>query len=212
VKIRLDRAAQIRKICAERGIKTLVHFTRIENLRRILEEGLLGRSLLETRGKPFLFNASERVDGHKEAVCVSISFPNYQMFSMYRKRSNDRRWVVLLLDAKVLWELECAFCQENAAHHIPLEERKKPDALKGMFVEDFHAISRQVLRIPGNYPTHPQAEVLVFDSVPVQYIDAVHFWNGSALSGWSSSNSGTYSQTFSADLQYFRPRCDLGVW
>lgn len=212
MKIRLDRAAQIRKICAERNIKTLVHFTRIENLPRILQEGLLGRSLLEARGKPFLFNASERVDDHKEAVCLSISFPNYQIFSMYRKRTGDRRWVVLLLDAQVLWELECAFCQENAAHHIPLEERKKPDALNDMFVENFHAIKRQVLRIPHNYPTHPQAEVLVFDRVPVQYLNAVHFWNETVLSGWRSNNSGTYSQTFSADLQYFKPRSDWGVW
>ena len=50
MKIRLDRAAQIRKICAEHNIRTLVHFTRIENLRRILQEGLLSRETLETRG------------------------------------------------------------------------------------------------------------------------------------------------------------------
>ena len=212
MKIRLDRAAQIRKICTQHGIRTLVHFTRVENLGRILQEGLLGRSLLETRGKPFLFNDPERVEGHKEAVCLSVSFPNYQVFSLYRKRTNARRWVVLVLDAKVLWELECAFCQENAAHHIAMEERKKPDALTGMFVAEYHAISRQVLRIPGNYPTHPQAEVLVFDRVPVQYLNAVHFWNGTALHGWRSSNSGAYSQTFAADQQYFKPRCDWGIW
>ena len=49
---------------------------------------------------------------------------------------------------------------------------KKPDALKDMFVENFHAIKRLVLRIPDNYPTHPQAEVLVFDRVPAQYLNS----------------------------------------
>jgi hypothetical protein len=126
---------QIRRICNRHCITTLVHFTRIENLRSILQNGLLNRSLLETRGQQFFCNDSDRVDGHPEAICLSISFPNYRMFYSIRKQKEkaeevkDSQWVVLLLDAKVLWELDCAFCQENASsnavRHIPLEDRKK---------------------------------------------------------------------------------------
>ena len=228
MKIRLDRAAQIRKICAEHNIRTLVHFTRIENLRRILQEGLLSRETLETRGQQFLFNDRERIDGHKEAICLSISFPNYKMFYPIREdnreanEANDSQWVVLLLDANVLWELECAFCQENASSNtvraIPLEDRKRHEALKGMFVEDFYNpkrniwISRQDLSIPDNYPTNPQAEVLAFDPVPVQYIKAICFWDSTALEEWQSDNRAAYSQTFSAAPPYFKPRHDWEVW
>ena len=80
-----DRAKQIRQFCTERNITKLVHFTRIENLRRILIEGLLSREQLETRGQKFLFNDSDRVDGHKNGTCLSLNFPNYKMFYSIRE-------------------------------------------------------------------------------------------------------------------------------
>ncbi|MCS7032304.1 MAG: DUF4433 domain-containing protein, partial [Gloeomargarita sp. SKYG116] len=88
------------------------------------------------------------------------------------------RWVVLVLDASVLWELDCAFCRENAASRsvtqIPLNERKRFSALEAMF-GDLPNCRRQELNIPDNYPTHPQAEVLVFEPIPVSYIREIHF-------------------------------------
>ena len=215
------RASQIQQICTERGITTLVHFTRVENLQSILQQGLLGRSILEARGQEFLFNDDNRADNNKEAVCLSISFPNYQMFYSIRERErvsegvNSSQWVVLLLNAKLLWELDCAFCQDNAARKtvsdILLEERKKPDALEGMF-GDFYNIRHQDLSIPQNYPTHPQAEVLVFDTIPVQYIKAIHFWDADAQNQWLPSSTRTDYETSCTDQQYFKPRSDYEVW
>ena len=40
------RSAEIQRICRERRITELVHFTRIQNLRSILEHGLVGRNVL----------------------------------------------------------------------------------------------------------------------------------------------------------------------
>jgi hypothetical protein len=150
------------------------------------------------------------------------------MFYLIRKQKEkaeevkDSQWVVLLLDAKVLWELDCAFCQENASsnavRHIPLEDRKKTDALKDMFVEDYHIISRQSLQIPSDYPTNPQAEVLVFDGIPARYINEVHFLTATALDQWFSSNQAASSQTFSdgrrylCQQEYFYGRCDYKKW
>ena len=128
---------------------------------------------------------------------------------------NDSQWVVLLLDTKVLWELECAFCQRNAAHKavssISLEDRRKPAALKGMF-EDFYGIRHQDLQIPQDYPTHPQAEVLVFDVIAVQYIKAIHFWDETALEKWRSNPIEIDSHIFSANREYFNARRDYGEW
>ena len=221
MRIGSNREAQIQQICHERGIKTLVHFTRVENLSSILQNGLLSREALETRGQQFLFNDPNRNDGHKDAICLSISFPNYQMFCRIKddkKKANeasDSQWVVLLLDGRVLWELKCAFCQRNAAHQtvrkIPLEDRKKPGALKGMF-EDFYNIKHQDLQIPNNYPTHPQAEILVFNQIPVRYINAVHFSGSTVLAQWRSDNPIPYSQKFAADPKYFQPRTDWKEW
>ena len=222
------RERQIQQICVERGITTLCHFTRIEHLSSILQKGLLSRSILETSRQQFFWNDPDRADGHPEAICLSISFPNYRMFYSIRKEKertqgvNDTQWIVLLLDAKVLWALDCAFCQENASsnavRHIPLKDRKQPDALKGLFVEDYHAINRQSLQIPDDYPTNPQAEVLVFNRIPAQYINKVHFWTATALDQWFSSNQITSSRTFSNGRRYlyrqdyFYGRCDYKKW
>ena len=215
-----NRAFQIQQFCEERGITTLCHFTRVENLHSILQQGLLGRNLLEARGQQFLWNDPDRADGHKEAVCLSISFPNYQMFYSIResektKGVKDSQWVILLLDPKVLWELGCAFCQDNAARtaisSIPLEDRKKTEALKDMF-KDFYNIRHQDLSIPQDYPTHPQAEVLVFDSIPARYIKAIHFWDTDAQNRWLPSITGTNYETVCTDRHYFKYRSDYEIW
>ena len=219
---------QIQRICVDRGITTLCHFTRIENLSSILQKGLLSRSILETSEQQFFWNDPHRADGHPEAICLSISFPNYLMFYSIRRDKEDKQginhwqWVVLLLDAKMLWELDCAFCQENASSNavrfILLKDRKKPDALNGMFVEDYHTINRQSLQIPSDYPTNPQAEVLVFDTIPARYINEVHFLTATALDQWFSSNQAASSQTFSDGRRYlcrrdyFSYRCDYQRW
>ena len=227
-----NRASQIQQFCEERGITTLCHFTRIENLQSILQEGLIGRSLLEARRRQFLWNDPDRADGRKEAVCLSISFPNYKMFWEIRKTKEkaegikDAQWVILILDAKVLWELDCAFCQTNAASGavIPLlsderiGEQKRYESLKDMFVDIFYdskreiQIHRQDLQIPEYYTTDPQAEVLVFDPISVKYIKAIHFGNTDAQNQWLSSNTGTNYETVCTDRHYFKYRSDYEVW
>jgi len=220
-----NRIFQIQQICNEREITTLCHFTRIENLKSILQRGLGGRRILEESEIQFLWNDCHRYDRCPEANCLSISFPNYQMFYKLRQEKqkiegvNDSQWIVLLLDAKVLWELECAFCQLNAADiavtSIPLEDRKRPEALKGMFA-DFYHIKHQDLSIPKNYPTHPQAEVLVFNRIPVQYIKAICFGNVDAKNRWLHNSTETDNELseyrFYTERHYFNARRDYARW
>ena len=227
--IKMLTRVRIQSICEERGITILCHFTRIENLQSILREGLQGRSLLEPRGQQFLFNDEDRADQHPEAICLSISFPNYKMFWGIRKRKKkikDSQWVVLLLDAKVLWELDCAFCRTNAASGTikpllskeQIDDQKKPEALKGMFAEDYCdsirkiQIRRQNLQIPDNYTTDPQAEILVFDQISTKYIKEVHFHSEIAREECFFNKQEVYSQTFCSSEEYFQPRHDWRFW
>ncbi len=222
-----NRESQIQKICEDRSITTLVHFTQIKNLRNILHEGLLGhQSLLKKHGQQFAPNDWERVDGHKEAICLSISFPNYLLFNKFSRPNTGSppdysQWIVLLLDAKVLWELDCAFCQENAAsntvRYIPLEDRKKPDALEGMFVDvcrdtKGNVYERQSSQISDDYPTHPQAEILVFDQIPSDYIKEVHFYDETILKQWCDNNPWINPERLLHNQQYFQYRRGQVVW
>ncbi len=223
----LNRESRIQQICEDRGITTLVHFTKVKYLRNILYEGLLDhQSLLEKHGQWFVPNDQKRIDGHKEAICLSISFPNSQLFQKFSWSDNDGQpdysgWVVLLLDAKVLWELDCAFCRENAAsnavRHILIEEKKKTEALENMFIEvcrdtKGNVYQRQSLQIPDDYPTHPQAEVLVFDQISSDYIREVHFYDETALKKWRDNNPWINPERLFHNQQYFRDRRDQVVW
>ncbi|MDE0428330.1 MAG: DarT ssDNA thymidine ADP-ribosyltransferase family protein [Caldilineaceae bacterium] len=194
--LREHRAEKIEKIVGNRGIEILCHFTRVENLSSILKWGLLGRSRLVEQRIPFERIDHSRQDGCPEAVCLTISFPNYRLF--YSKRGifygshgiDDNQWVVLLFEAKLLWELDCAFCKYNAAHGsvrgLSLDSRREPESLASMF-GDFPTHERP-RNFPSHYPTSPQAEVLVFDPVPISYLREIHFFDDDAYEEWSSSD------------------------
>ena len=77
---------------------------------------------------------------------------------------------------------------------------------------DNEGLYQRHLQIPKDYPTHPQAEVLVFDRIPETYIKTVHFYNGTALKKWREDNPRSYTQEFFAKNQYFMPRCDYEKW
>ena len=214
--------SETRQICYDRGISTLCHFTPSERLSSILHRDFLSRSFLEKLPASVRppFTDLDRDDGYKDAICLSISFPNYRMF--FKKtngKANQHKWVVLLLDVRILWENECAFCHQNARFEpvlrVPLEYRKTNVALERMFWPlDYHETGLRYLRqqIPENYPTHPEAEVLVFDTIPAEYINEVHFYDDTALQTWFKDNPETYSQKLYANRQYFKPRCDYKAW
>lgn len=192
---RKSRRLRIRELCKTRKIVRLVHFTRIESLERILQEGLLPRSMLEkgASGKrAFIPVDPKRYDRHTHTISVSISFPNYQMFYKYRAKIGNQYWVVLSLDPALLWELDCAFCMDNAASAVIRKRRlsmlKRPEALHRMFAKSVPTkngrIHRSDLAIPDQYPTNPQAEVLVCEPIAPHYIFEVAFHNHSQRRRW----------------------------
>ena len=212
---RQKRAKSKKEIVEERTIESLFHFTRVENLSSILRKGFLGRIQLVKRGIPFVPIDNSRKDGCPEAVCLTISFPNYKLFYPKRKYYQDRygvdhnKWVVLLLEARLLWELDCAFCKLNAARSsessLPLEYRRKPEALESMF-GDLGDLKRWQLGMHPKYPSSPQAEVLVFDEIPITYLREVHFYDRQGWEYWYNSDFiDTHASFFCSEL-YFKKR------
>lgn len=173
------------QILKDRQVDWLLHFTRAENLSNIFDNGLLPRSVLEYYETTFSYNDSYRYDKCEEAVCTSIEFPNYKMFYSLRCNNPDVDWVVLLLDAKIICDFDCAFCSSNAGseemYSIPIEERKGKEAFLRLFDELPSGHTREELGIGDFYPTNPQAEVLVFDCIPTTYIRKVFFQNQTVL-------------------------------
>lgn len=213
---RQEESTAIQKFCEDRKIKWLFHFTRAENLSAILSRGLLTRSDLERlpiRERP-TFNDSRRYDEQKDTVSVSISYPNYRMFYTYRQKTAEP-WVVLVLQSRILWELNCVFCSTNAANvsvsSTPWPFRMSADSLFAMF-GDLPGIRRDVLRIPAYFTTDPQAEVLVKGGIERRYIESVWFETRDQLSAWYGSKPNTIGITIAAGEGWFNRRMDYKHW
>ncbi len=169
----------MKELLRERQIDTLYHFTRAENLANIFRFGLVPRKYLDENFISSKYNDIYRYDECPDAVCTSIEFPNYLMFYKYRMEDLGVDWAVLKLDARIMCDYKCAYCWANAGsalmYNIPLKDRMGKKAFLGLFGDWPGYPKRETLNIGDWYPTNPQAEVLVFNTIPVAYIQQVLF-------------------------------------
>jgi len=194
-----------------KNIRRVIHFTRIENLNKILQEGLRPRDELSTG--EYIYNDEHRIDGYTNAVCCSICYPNYKMFYKLRMEDPTAEWVIIGIKTKVLWKKDVAFCFDNAASSdiitLPLEVLKGSEAFLKMFEEYDNKPSRHAMGLPDCYPTNPQAEVLVFDTIDPKDIFGLVFE--------TQERKDEYKKRF-PDLQmlgnkkYFSARHDYDHW
>jgi hypothetical protein len=198
----------IEAFATERQIRFLMHFTRLENLDSILAKGLVPRDQLE---KEDGCNDDVRLD-RTNAICASIEFPNYLMFYKLRQQNPGTEWVVLVINASVLWSTRVAFCQCNAASNvvtaIPLEDRMSLQAFQEMY-GDFEEKRRASLDIPVKYPTHPQAEVLLLDGVSRNAILGVIVQRDELKLQLEERYPGLFVRTMPG---YFNARKDFAHW
>lgn len=180
-----DIKPHIRRFVADKQVPYLVHFTDILNLTSIMRHGILSVEDLKQRNIPFRSNDDMRLDGHESAISLSIAHPNEILFYRWRQLAPQRRWVVLLVEPSVLWEKEVKFCGYNAADH---RERKVGRwAHQGlasrrlMFADQPGLPSRKEQMLRDYDPTNVQAEALVFDSIPPEYIVGAFLNDGAGI-------------------------------
>ena len=203
IDIRIAVAAKLR------GIKYLVHFTKIENLPNIAKYGLMTRKNLDEKSLNYDYNDVQRIDGLTNSISLTFTFPNYRMFWRYRQSSN---YAVILLDAyKILSELTCAFHSTNAANNSErcrnIAERITLNAFNKMFYEPSEGRARRGL--DNNEPTDPQAEVLCFQDIPLKYFSQIVFEYGNS----AQENQKLFPNVACiVDRDYFAPRHDWSYW
>lgn len=158
-------------ILKNNDVRRIVHFTRVDNLEKIFEYGILSVEQLALLSIPYLPSDSYRLDGKPAMISTSISYPNYKMF--YRKRMeypNDK-WAVITISPKLIVDkLDTEFYTTNAASGIySLENRPTSNRdLNNLF----YKINRDP-DIPKSYTTNPQAEVLVNNCIANSYFLSV---------------------------------------
>ena len=210
---------EIERIVIERKIKFLVHFTRIENLNDILENGLLPRNRLDELGIKPLINDELRLDGFLNATSLSIRNPNYKMFWKSRCEASEKQavphenWVVLGLKPDVLWTMDCAFCVTNAANisvtDVQVDDRKSAEALSRMFDEVEGKPTREKMLLKGYCTTDPQAEVLFFDEIEPEFILGAAFKTKARIDEFREKFP---EKKFIHFPKLFSPREDYNYW
>ena len=165
-------ATLLQQFVRDRGIKYLLHFTPIYNLRSILRLGFVPRKFLDMPGikesiRP-LFPDLFRQDGQRDCFCLSISWPNYKMFFQKRKQMLTD-WVVLRINVETIIKHQCLFYKTNAASSA--SRRLGPGRIEEMFYDDG---IRGQLSIEKWYTTDPQAEVMSFSRISPQWINEIY--------------------------------------
>ena len=206
---------EIKAFARHRKVDCLVHFTRIENLPTILEHGLLDTVDLAIKDISAKTNDWHRRDNLPNAICCSISFPNYKLFYRLREEQPNSKWVVIRMKPEVLWTKDCVFCVTNAANRSVaqlnmehLDNRKTRSAFEEMYKDKVDQYYRKSMLIPDWYPTDPQAEILVLDPIGSDLLtEVVYEKETSELQKLKNSYQGLFN--FAESEFYFVERPDF---
>ena len=211
----------VRSLIAEKEIKYLMHFTRVENLKSILNHGLLPRCDLDQESVQYVATDPSRFDRHKDAINLSVSFPNSSMF-FTKRRNMGGDWVVLMIRPEVMVAEPCYFYPGNAASSCfsPCEDRSRAEDFKKMFSTKVlnnqgEIVKRKYLGLPNCFPTNLQAEVLVFSKVKVSMLMAVNFFDQKSFSNFlmrTNVTELTDAVSFNIEHTLFKNRLDWRTW
>ena len=216
----VSECQQVSRILKERNIFELIHFTHVENLPTILEFGLLP---LEDQKTYYISSHHSDASNHfRDAISLSISFPNFKMFyAKHLGMTSD--WAVITLSPDILFEnrSKVLFCYENAArfmYEIPEDPEKfiGPKAFNRMFCKNLptytsKSVSREELAIPSNYTTDPQAEILYHGKIPVSKIEKIQVSHESTYRKLIQQVGIDKCNLLLSDSM-FRPRIDYTFW
>ena len=172
---------KIQEVIQWQNIRQLVHFTRIINLRSIIEYGILSRQEIEKRKIKVEFNDPQRLDAWPNTSSVSITEKNIYLFPKFveRSKTSENDWFDILINPSILTEKECIFCDTNASNHKfnglrnDSNSLKTSEAFKGMFKE--YVIRTDLVKPTprnkkdDNLTTDPQAEICVYGIIEREY-------------------------------------------
>lgn len=161
------------KIINTRKITRLCHFTKSKNLPSILmnNKGILANEFIDKD----IFDPNDllRLDGKKEYINCSIQFPNIYYFEKICKKDIQfKEWIILFINPIIIKNPSTYFCKVNAAKENGKYIKSGIQAFKELFNDNVLNIARS-LKMPLNVPTNLQAEVLIYEQIPTEFIQAI---------------------------------------
>ena len=205
-------------LAGERGVKYLVHFTVVDNLPGIMENGIVPRAAVPETA---ICLDEDRLDQMTDCSCFSLSFPNYRMFYLKRIQNRRKNFAVLLIDLEALRDLsydDMYFFPSNAAEHT---YKKRKGSMKGisaarrLFAKRFtdeNSTRMRAENLPREYTTNPQSEVMIRGIIPSKYIHEIQVLDRACLQEENSRLPiDAYSKIRVTDFN-FKERIDGNLW
>nr|WP_297935114.1 DarT ssDNA thymidine ADP-ribosyltransferase family protein [uncultured Lachnoclostridium sp.] len=168
---------EIQNDISSRKITRLCHFVHTNKLLHILNssEGIKAVDFIDE--DVLVQNDKERYDGKTKYVNCSIQYPNY----WYYKRVKDNNplfkdWAIIFIDPIVMTWDTTMFCPVNAATARGKYIESGYDGFRKIYEDSIPEAKYPRARTPRmlrNAPTDDQAEVLVFQNIPREYITGI---------------------------------------
>lgn len=186
----------------KRGITRLCHFTRINNLPFIfgtdnagsIPNGIVSRRIVKgsdlftSLPRGMEYTDAKRLDCREDLISTSIQVPNSKYFSRVINKEKIKgafnEFCIVLINPNIIDD-ETIFCPGNAATKGYRDILKDDDdkfkgleAFKCLFRDvnnPKHGLIKRGIYLPNNYTTDEQAEVMIPNHIPVNYIDGIVF-------------------------------------
>lgn len=171
---------------SNRQIENLIHFTSVENLEMVLQNGLTEKDELHRREVSFDKNDQLRLEGSGK-VCATIEYPNIKLLSKYRHLKGRNNYAIILINPEAAAQEDVDFYYANAA--------TRKGETKCSFGEMF---SDQSARLPLDN----QAEIQMKE-IPRNYIKEIHVVPGVHLSSRIVELSEHYDIPVVESAKYF---------
>lgn len=161
----------------KRNITRLCHFVHTNVLLHILNNNEGVKAVDFINQDVLIQNDKLRLDGKTEYINCSVQYPNW----WYLRRVKDNNpifsdWAILFIDPIVATIETTQFCKVNAATRYGAYIYKGVEAFREMFSANVGRQNRTIDMLQ-NAPTDDQAEVLVYESIPVSMIKGIVFEN-----------------------------------
>lgn len=165
----------------ERGVTRLCHFTKLQNMTHIITStnGILATKSIRKDTKNV--NDTARYDGELDFVCCSVQYPNSWFLNKSMNNNSDeifRDWVVLYIDLSILKHKDSKYCPCNASRSNGAYISENMDNIDSIFAPTVPTFAHpRTPKMLSCCPTDGQAEILIKNGIPLEYIKGIAVGN-----------------------------------
>lgn len=161
-----------------RSIERVFHFTSLRNLPSLMQNGFLGREEMSSRGIEYQITDGQRNEPLPDAICFSLSRPNQYMMLNKIKLGQDlilisiKHPIQLFFNKKFLCSPGNFGRRDIKDYFINWPEKfVGGQGLVNMFL---NPELRERYSLDENEPTDARSEIMMFDPIPWQNIEAIY--------------------------------------